>query len=431
MKKLMSTVIIIAMLITVLTTGCSNSNNGNATKQKSGKDEKVTLTFVNWATGAEEQMYKDLISEYKKDNPNIDIKIQQVPWDGYQDKINTMVAGSAAPDIIYMSQLWFPAFASKGVLLDLSKNVNNKDFDKGDFHPVLLKAGTYDNKVYWIARDLDYVVLYYNKDMFDKANLKYPDENWTWNDLLQAAQKLTKDTNGDGKIDQYGFLSVGDYVSFPFIWQNGGKILSSDGKKAEFDNPKTIEAMQWLSDLITKYKVSPDPSTIRDQGTSTMFKNGQVAMATFGRWLAPSLKSIQNFHWGVALLPKGKVNRNSFVSGSGYTIFAGTKHPKEAWDFVNWLSSAKIQEEMAVKIGFGVPSRLSVEKKLFADSSDPNDKVFAEQTKYMTPIPTLPNLQEVLDIYNKYLDLVRLGQMSAQDAGKKINDEVNQALSEK
>lgn len=61
MKKLMSTVIIIAMLITVLTTGCSNSNNGNATKQKSGKDEKVTLTFVNWATGAEEQMYKDLI----------------------------------------------------------------------------------------------------------------------------------------------------------------------------------------------------------------------------------------------------------------------------------------------------------------------------------------------------------------------------------
>lgn len=425
MKRLISLVIILVLLSTLFTIGSSTIGYSNVEKGK------VTLTFTNWATGPQEQMYKNLIRDYKKTHPYVDIKMQQVPWSGYPDKIKIMIAGNAAPDIIYLSQLWVAEFASRGVLLDLTEKVNSKQFNLKDFHPVLIKAGTYKNKVYWIARDLDYVVLFYNKDMFDKAKLKYPNENWTWNDLLSAAKKLTKDTNGDGKIDQYGFLSVNDYVSFPFIWQNGGDILLRNEKYGGFTNPRTVEAMQWLADLIVKYKVAPSPSVILDQGTSPMFINGQVAMCTFGRWLVPTLKQRAKFKWGVSLLPKGKVNRNSFVSGSGYTIYARTKHSKEAWDFVNWLSSSTILEKITVTLGVGVPPRLSVMKKLFEESNDPNDKIFAAQTKYLTPLPNTPYLQQVIDIYNKYFDMVRFGRISAKDACKKINDEVNQVLSGK
>lgn len=426
MKKLVSMVVIIVMLVSVFVVGCSSSNNKSA--KNTGK--KINLTFDNWATGPEADMYKELINEYEKSHPDVKITMQPVPWDNYQDKISTMVAGNSAPDIIYMDGIWLASFAQKNVLYNLNNFAKDKDFNLSDFQKVLRDQASYNGNLYLIPRDLDYVVLFYNKDMFDKANLKYPDETWTWKDLQDAAQKLTiKDANG--KITQYGFLSVDDYVSFPFIWQNGGGILSKDGKHGEFNKPETIGAMQFLSDLITKYKVSPDPATIQNEGTSPMFLNKRVAMCTFGRWLVPTLKQKKDIHWGVALLPKGKVNRNSFVDSSGYSIYAGTKHPKEAWDFVKWVSSPAIQEKMASKLGFAVPSRTSVQQKLFANSSDPNDRVFAKQTKYMTPIPDTPDLQHIIDIYNKYFKLMRMGQMTAQDAGKKINDEVNQVLSGK
>lgn len=409
---------IITVLVMVLF-GCGG--------QGSESGDKVQITFSHWATGPEAKIYDDLIAVFEKEHPEIKVKQIRIPFDGYADKVQTMMAGRTEPDVMYMSHLWFPSFVERGAFLNLQPHIDrDNEFRKDDFHPVLAEAGKYRGDTYWIPRDLDYLVLFYNKDLFREAGVDFPNENWSWADLLNAAKKLTRDTNGDGRVDQYGILAPDGYIAFAWIWQNGGSVLNEERTQSLIDQPAATEAVQWISDLINQEKVAPSPQVTKQEGTSEMFKAGRVAMATYGHWLIPSLKEEKAFDWGVTLLPKGKAGRMSFVSGSGYTISKNTKHPDAAWKLVKWLNSPESQEKMS-KLGLIVPSRKSVyESDTFMNT--PENKVFVDQTKYLRELPVTTYWNEMFDVIQKEFTLVWMGDKSAAEATREIDRQVDAIL---
>lgn len=404
-----------------------NSDNNNADNDNKGSDEKIKLTLSDWSSGEPEKIIKNAISEFEKLHPNITVERIQIPFANYPDKIQTMMAGKTTPDVMYMSQLWFPTFAEKGAFLDL-KPYTDKDaeFNYGDFLPIIQKTGEVNGGIYEIFDALDYIVLFYNKDMFKAAGVDFPSDNWTWDDLVAAGKKLTKDTNNDGTIDQYGFIAPDGYVSFSWIYQNGGLVLNDDLTQSVINQPAAVEALQWIQDLMLVHKIAPGPSVTAQQGTSAMFKAGNVAMAAYGHWLNPGLDADNKFEYGVAMLPKGKVNRNSFVSGAGYAVSKDSKHQDAAWELLKWLTRPDIMIE-STKLNSAVASRKSVyESELFM--SNPNNAAFIEQTKYMQPLPVTTKWNEMFDVVKSEYQLIWSGKQTAQQGADAITEKVNKIL---
>ena len=163
-------------------------------------------------------------------------------WDAYWDKLQTGLAGGAAPDVFAMDGPLGPDYQSRDVLLDLTPFIEAENYDLGQLDDNAVKDfTTKDGVVFGLPRDLNVVALYYNKDMFDAAGIAYPDDTWTWDKLVEVGKQLTKDTDGDGTIDQWGiYTETTDMENAwsSFVWQAGGDILTEDGTKSALDKPE-------------------------------------------------------------------------------------------------------------------------------------------------------------------------------------------------
>ena len=153
--------------------------------------------------------HKQVADAFMKEHPEIKIETWNAPWDDYFTKIQALWASGdpkAVPDIAF---LWpTPKYAAEGVLENLDPYIQKSGYDLNDYWGGLLESAKYNGSVYGLPRDNEVNVLYYNKDLFDKAGVKYPDENWTWDDLLAAAEKLTVKDAG-GKVTQYALAMEG------------------------------------------------------------------------------------------------------------------------------------------------------------------------------------------------------------------------------
>jgi len=214
----------------------------------------------------------------------------------------------------------------------------------------------YNGKTYGLPRDLSDVMLYYNKDLFDAAGVAYPNDNWTWDDLRDAAKKLTRDKNGSGTVNQWGF-GVGNYTWAwtGFIWGNGGDVLSADRKQCLIDQPKSAEAMKYYFGLLTDDKVSPPPGALPEQASVLdYFTTQSIAMGLYGPWFRPVLvNNATQFNWDVAQPPKapGTGQRASVIYTDEWGIYSQSKVAKETWEFMKFLTGPAGQTRWTELIG--------------------------------------------------------------------------------
>ena len=331
--------------------------------QKKATEKRTKLTFLTWAALPELEKMKSWIDVFEKRHPNIKVElIHQNPE--YERKLQTMIAGGTPPDIIRVSEWQFLAYVDKDVYLDLNRFVqSDAAFNLADFIPQSLDMYTYEEQLFCVPWVYQPIVLFYNQSLFDKEGLSYPSGDWTWDDFLSAARRLTKDKDGDGKIDQYGYsVEPAIFTWVSFIWQNGGEIIAKDGKWV-WGEPRYIEknaeTIQFLIDLIHKYKVAPVPGsgTLETMGVSEMFQTGRLAMFSSAASACLQFKDMK-FKWNIAGLPYKRC-KASFIGGTGYGISKNSKHPEEAWEFIRFLCSPEIFTEGA-KAGFLLPPRKSL-----------------------------------------------------------------------
>ncbi len=425
MKNLSKCVLIFTTILLILWAGCSKN---------SSKKKQIIITYKRWANPSEVESTKELLKLFEKRYPNIKVEFTSEPWGAYWDKIQTQFAAGEAPDVFLIGATYIADFYSKGLLLNLQPYIerDKKELDLNDFFKPPFELYTFNGNLYALPRDINSIVLFYNKDLFDRFGLPYPDETWTWKDIISAGKKLTVDENKDGIIDYWGFLNSLDYeIGWGnFVLQNKGRLLTPDKRRCIANSPPVVEALQFLYDLEHKYRIAPDSAAKESLGEQ-VFQTGRVAMRFDGSWMIGTYKStITGFKWDIAVLPKGKV-RACIANGVAHAINAKTKHPEEAWLLVKFLSSKEAQIALA-KSATSIPVRKSIAySKYFLDGVPENKKACLEMIKYGHNYPVTPEMNYwLLDIMARELQLAFLGKKSIKKALDDATREVNKVLKE-
>lgn len=315
----------------------------SATKAAGGSTGDVTLTYALWDETQLPAM-KKIIAEFEKANPRITVQPAVTPFDSYFTKLQDAATSGTAADVAWMTQDSFQLYASGGVLMPLDSLVQRDKINMDNYVDSVVKGYTRQGKLYGMPKDINSFGVFYNKKLFAAANVKPPDLSWTWSDLVQAAKRLTDKSSG-----VFGFAGQltdveGYYLTIP---QSGGFVISPDGMSSGYDDPKTIAGLQFWTDMILKYHVSPTLQQLTDTAAQSLFTAGKVAMYYGGSWEPVAMQAVPyaKDNVDVAELP-ADLNRRFYANGLGNVIFAKTKHPTEAWEFTKFLGgpqAAQIQ----------------------------------------------------------------------------------------
>lgn len=301
---------------------------------------KVTLRwFLRWDQQRLKSVAEPVKEEFEKRNPNIEVIIENIgSGNEYWTKLQTMAAAGVAPDVVYPATHNAYALAAKSQLLDLSSFMKKDKIKEEAYFEQILDLYKYKGKVYGLPLDGAALAVYYNKDMFDAAGVAYPKADWTWEDFLATSKKLVKDTNGDGKIDQYAVHQFFSYWPV-VVWAFSGHNIYNDPRmpsKLRLDDPNALKGLQFLADMRNKHNITLSPSESRD--VKDAFLAGSAAMSVIGMWRYVQYDTATKFKWGLAPLPKGKYFANR-ADGSCFSITKNSKNPKEAWEFVKFLAA--------------------------------------------------------------------------------------------
>lgn len=395
-------------------------------------DQRTVIHISSWGDIQENTILQGLIAQFEKANPDIHIALDRVPYEEYVDKLLTQFAGNLAPDIIFVSAEDLADFYPRGLLEPLTRYAKADPlFDLKGFYPSLVKWYTVEGDLYAVPRDIAPVcVIYYNKKAFDQAGLTYPKDDWTVDEFLKDAEKLTL-RDPKGNVQRWGFV---DDWALPEAWiyAFGGGLVDDTHHPTRYRvaEPGFVRGVQFRADLINKYKVMPSPSSLAQQGsvgTSDLFANGTAGMFLSGIWKTPMFRGIKNFGWDVAMFPhQAGVHWRVVGGSSGYGIVSASKHKQEAWRFIAYLSGPEGQAQFA-STGLAQPALVKVaESPAFLDGKDPkNKKMLLKAEAYGVDQPMAVNWREVMQsIIFPGLDRVWLGKETAARAAAALNEEL-------
>lgn len=391
---------------------------------------KNVLRYARWTTPEELEATQQIIKEFEKEHPDIKVKIEYANWGSYWDKLQTEFAAGTAPDVFLLDPMFFFDFLQKKALLDLTDYISEKELS--DMWKGAVEVFKWHGRIYALPRDINTTVIYYNKDIFDERGVPYPKHNWTWEEFLETAKKLTFDKNQDGKPDVFGYIpsSVMETCWAPWVWSAGGEILDKERKKCLLSQPKALKAFEFLYRMVHIWRVAPSPARMSSLG-DLPFKTGQIAMISDGSWMVQTYYKGCNFKWDIVEFPRGEAQATS-INGVGHAINPKTKNLKAAILLVKFLSSQKAQKILA-KTQTSIPVLKSVAlSPVFLDAAPKIDrKVFLNSIKMGRTLPFTPKMFKwTEEIIPRYLDLMFMGKMKPSEAIKRATKEVNQLLEE-
>ena len=373
----------------------------------------VAGEIVWWTPNWGEARAKELATKFEAGNPSITIKLEVTVANGLPAKVATALRSGSPPDLIEVQHGWVPEYAQAGLVLPLDDVLKDRD----DYFPAALDYVTWNGKVWAIPYRIETHAVIYNKGAFKAAGLDPDKPPQTWSDLVAAAKKLTGKT-ADGK-DQYGFAITGGgefgntiFRTLPFIWMNGGSIISDDMKKATVNQPAAVEAVKFYTDFLAN-KLSP-PSTLQNDGIANrqLFIAGTVAMYQSGQFDIDSIrKGNPNIDIGVAMIPHpdGKETA-AIVGGWSFVIPKDAKNPDETKKFIRFLAEPD-------NMGFFTdtfPARKSAMK--LPRFQDPILANFKAMLPYGRKMPPAKNWQQITQAYFDGLQSIMLGDASPQEA---------------
>jgi ABC-type glycerol-3-phosphate transport system substrate-binding protein len=426
MRKGFLTLLAIFVVLTLVTVfaGCKGGILGSK-----------EIRFMYWGDPSEIEIIKKMVAKFEKET-GFTVKAERAPsGPPYMEKVLTQFAGGSAPDVLFVEVNNFKEFAQKGVLEDLTPYIEkDATLKTTDFYDKIIDRFTVDGKLFVLPRDIAPIsVVYYNKKMFDEAGLKYPKDSWNWDDMLKLAKKLVK-KDSNGIPTQYGY--VDDWPIWEaFVYSNGGSMVDNikNPKKCVMDKKAVYEAVQFRSDLINKWGVTPSPSQMTamgGMGTGDMFVSERVAMFFSGIWKTPLFRQqIKNFDWDVVSFPISKTGERAYpTGGSGYAVVKSSKQKEAAWKLVTYLAGAEGQKMLA-ETGLSQPAMKKIaESPAFLDGKAPkNKKMLLDAVKYVKFAPLMPEWEEInVSMIAPAFDKIWNGKEKAKDVLKKLVPEINE-----
>ncbi len=314
--------------------------------------ETANLVFSSYTWSGYEASMNEVIDMWKERTPGVEVEGQFVAED-YWTKLQTQIAAGTSPDVGIADYGRTVSYAKTGTLLPLSEFIDRDGFDLEQMIPAAVAqyrwregdfdSGGEDGTMYGLPSDGQGFIFVYNKTMFDEAGVEYPTDDWTWDDLVAAAQAIT-----DPEADKWGVAApgLGTLLRGNFIYAAGGEFTTPDLSATALDSEATMSAYKWVWDLIYTHQVAarPNPSP-----QVNPFMSGQNAMYFDGVWWIADFVTITDFEWDVAMMPKhpqtGK--RTTSLESDGWWAFSATQNPDLAWDLVSFLASSEGQQTFA------------------------------------------------------------------------------------
>ena len=383
-----------------------------ATAQGSG-----VVRIGSWDSGDALEPFNNAIKSFEEKYPDIDVKLESVPQE-YGTKLLAQIAAGTAPDVIQVGDGDVARYVREGIVEPLDPYINGDNpLDMSIFYPGVASFGQVGGTTYFLTKDYSPLVLYYNKDMFDEAGLEYPNENWTWDDLLNAAQKLT------GK-DRWGIQLPGHWGDWlwhrgiqPILVQNGATMISEDGLTVQgyLNSEATVTALQWYVDLFKKHKVAPTRDDVDAYAGANLFTSGVVAMQWTGRWPLKDYKAVEGFNFGTAGLPAGPAGKGNVLCWAGFAINADSNNKEAAWTFLKYIAAEDGAKEFA-NYALTAVRPIAEAQGL---TTDPYDAPIMEDLANVAQIPEFvtPYFNEcVLEPFRQNLEKVFLEDKSVQQA---------------
>lgn len=400
---------------------------GGAEAPAASQDEAITLTIFDFGGEADQKVYADAHARFNETYPNVTIVDNFTPvstWSEYSNKIVTQVAGGQAPDIINIAIEGARLLVSKDLLIPLDDILSGDSTSAeltDDVHPALIAPFNIEGQTWYIPHSWNNMVIHYNTKIFADAGLEPPKADWTWNDFLETAKTLTTG-EGDNKVFGFGI----PYFNFgltPWLLTNSTYQLNDDWTQSNLDDPKVVESVQFVHDLVHVHGVSP---AVEGTDTTNLFVSGRLAMSGWGHWpiqgfLANDFKDFDVQYW-----PRNTAATSVFGVG-GWGISSETPHSDLAWELIKELTSKETIQATA-DVGVAIPARRSVAESEAFLALPPNAKIFYESLNDTKPVASPANFNELETIFMRHMGEIMSGAVEPEAGMNAAHEELSAAM---
>lgn len=335
-------------------------------------------------------------------------------------RLSTSIAGGEPPDVFLMNYRYYGQFAAKNAIAPLDERLGTGagQLDPDELYPEALAAFQWQGRQLCLPQNVSSLVVYYNRELFQRFGVPEPKPGWTWNELVATAQAMTRDAGGlpiragesDGAspVATWGLGVEPTLIRIaPFVWSAGGDIVDDPDAptRLTFDDPVAEEVLRQFVDLRVAYGVVPTDQEVEAQDDETRFANGGLAMVLSSRRLTPTLRAVDGLDWDVAPLP---VHREvaGILHSDAYCLTSASGRQDAAWDFVRFALGAEGQRIIA-GTGRTVPSNIAVSRSAaFLDPAKPprNARVFLDAVDTIRRTPTISTWPEIEDVTDGILE---------------------------
>lgn len=384
---------------------------------------------IAYAGGVEElQMRQNQINAWQKTQANWTVDFIQIVGNRYEWLL-TQTAGGTEPDVVYMNEQFQIPLFSRGALVDLAPYVaKDKAVDLSKFFQGAVKAANYQGKVVSIPQEVSPIVMYYNLNNWNAAQVPMPADSWSWDDFLSNAQKLTK---GSGAAAQYGHHLETWWGGFiPWVRCNGGDIMNTDRTQWTFSSPQSVEAFQWMVDLMWKYHVAPTPQESTSLASIPIFQTGRVATDNAGAWNVDPYNVAKSLKYDVVRMPR-KTAQGGTAATLIYGIGKQSKAPDGAWEAIKYMCATKEGQMFVAKATFALPALNDPDLIKTFETANPQPahaSAFVDQASDLELDIFGPAFQEIQTAYTNIFADMWANKVSVQDALKQADQKANNLM---
>ena len=428
MKKKIISVLLVAAMAVSMVAGCGSKNDSKKSDSKSG--EKTLEVWVPPLDDATEKNWGDLLKDWEKEK-DCKVNLTVIPWDKYEETYTTALNSGEGPDVGYMYNEMFPTYIDAGAVEDMSSYVTDEDKKE---YKYLSNGNMMDGQYGWPLVTGVPFVLYYNEDILNALGEKAPE---TWDDFARICQEATKDTDGDGKVDQYGFacgmntsdigaMQILNAYYYSALWQNGGQVYNDDLKSVSFADEAGKEAVTWLKGL-TSYMNEDFMSLSWSDAFSKVFGAGKAAFGitrssqTDGTTFA---ETYPNLNWNFVTSLKNK-DFGTFGATDCLTLMSACEDKDLAMDFIKYVTGSEFMTAYHAKC----PGAALTESEPYV-GDEKMEKIYTEDKDKWHGIQAGPCGTQILNQLAADFQGIMSGETSVDEGLKEAEDYANGLLDE-
>lgn len=391
-------------------------------------DAEGSLSTFNYGGEQDQKMYGDAIARFNQRYPNVKVKDNFTPvqtWSDYANKLTTQIAGGKAPDLIHVAIEGSRLLISKNLLEPLNPFIDpDPDIQarlNDQMAQPLKDAFTVDGQLYQIPVEWNNMVIYYNTKLYAAAGLEPPAADWTWDTFLENAKALTTGEGGD-KVYGFGIPNF-TFGLIPWLLTNSTYPLTDDWTQSNLSDPKVLEAVTFIHDLIHVHGVSP---AVAGTNNDQLFPAGKLAMGGWGRWPLQSFKAANFADFDIQYWPR-KTAATSIHGIGGWGISPSSKNKDLAWELLRDLTSEATNMALSAA-GASIPAWRSAAETPEYLAYPPNAKIYYESLNDTKPVPSPANFNEFESIFRRHMDEILSGDKSPEEGLKAADDELKEAM---